>query len=112
MDIAHIGTDNGGAFVVQAAGRRVGELTYTRRDRQVVMDHTWVEPRLRGRGVARTLVESAIQVARRRDWMVVPDCSYVEYAFGQHPEWSDRLSAGTRQDLSIGPVDGGEQRRA
>ena len=81
MDIAHIGTDNGGAFVVQRGGRRVGELTYTRQDRQVVVNQTWVEPRLRGRGVAETLVASAVRVARNRDWVVVPDCSYVEYAF-------------------------------
>jgi predicted GNAT family acetyltransferase len=111
MDIAHIGTDSGGAFVAQRAGRRVGELTYTRQDRQVIVNQTWVEPRQRGRGVAETLVESAVRVARHRDWIVVPDCSYVEYAFEQHPEWSDRLPIEAGQDLGIRPVDGGEQRR-
>jgi predicted GNAT family acetyltransferase len=111
VDIAHIGTDAGGTFVMESGGRRVGELTYTRQDRQVIMNQTWVEPRLRGRGVADTLVKSAVRVARHRDWMVVPDCSYVEYAFEQHPEWSDRLSPGARQDLSVCAMDGREQRR-
>lgn len=112
MDIAHIHLDNGGAFFVQSAGRRIGELRYTRQDQQIVVNSTWVEPRARGRGLAESLVESAVRVARHHDWVVVPACSYVEYAFNTHPEWSDRLAVRASQDLSMRPVDRREQCRA
>jgi len=80
MQVRHIGNDVGGTFVAQKAGRRIGELSYVHRDGRVVMNHTWVDPRLRGQGLAGELLTTAMSVAQTEQWDVVPECSYIRHA--------------------------------
>ena len=46
-----------GAFVIERDDRRVAELTYARDGDVAIVDHTWVDPALRGGKAARRLVE-------------------------------------------------------
>ena len=53
LDIQHQDRADGGAFFVEVDGKRLGEQTYRRLDgSRVVIDHTAVDPKLQGRGVA------------------------------------------------------------
>ena len=54
--------------------------------------HTFVPPRLRGGGIAGTLVKTALEAARQRGKKVEPLCSYVEAYISRHPEYRDLLS--------------------
>ena len=92
MQVEHLRGDGVGAFVVHRSGRRIGELTYLCQSGRVRIRHTWVEPTLRGQGAAGLLVRTAVHRAREERWAVVPECSYVRYAFRTHPEWSDVLA--------------------
>lgn len=53
--------------------------------------HTFVPPRLRHRGIAKQLVEFALEHARKHGLKVLPSCSYVRAYVDQHPEWRDIL---------------------
>ena len=57
-------------------------LSYAYEDNAVVMDHTYVPAEFRGRGVATTLVRAALDEARRRNWRIVPRCSFVAASSG------------------------------
>ena len=52
-----------------------------------VADHTFTPPELRGRGIAKELVEALVADAQDQGFRIVPACSYVARAFRDHPEW-------------------------
>jgi predicted GNAT family acetyltransferase len=58
----------------------------------VNLDHTFVDPSLRGQGVAGKLMEAAVVYFRSNDLKVKPTCSYAVKWFSEHPECEDVLS--------------------
>ena len=66
-----------GAFFIEKDGKRVAELTYAESGGDAIVDHTWVDPAIRGGGDARRLVESLVAWARANNRKIVPHCSYV-----------------------------------
>ncbi|MBT9464744.1 GNAT family N-acetyltransferase [Hydrogenophaga sp.] len=87
--------DNGsrGAFYIQRNGQRIAEMTYSiTRPSLVVVDHTYVDPSLRGHGVARQLQDAMVAWARGTDTKVIPVCSYVKVQFDRDPSIRDVLA--------------------
>ena len=67
-------------------------LIYEIKDGRMRLLETYTPPRYRGRGVARRLVEKAIELARSRGLVIEPVCSYTIYYFWKHPEARDVLA--------------------
>jgi predicted GNAT family acetyltransferase len=57
-----------------------------------MLDHTEVSPALRGHGVARELVEAAVQWARREKVRLVPVCPFAKGVFDREPSFHDVLA--------------------
>jgi predicted GNAT family acetyltransferase len=74
--IRHQPGEGGGLFLLEDEGAQVGELYYDLRDGRMVITHTEVLPRLRGKGHAQRLVEEAAAWAREQKLRIVPRCSY------------------------------------
>uniref|UniRef100_A0A7J3ZL60 N-acetyltransferase n=1 Tax=Fervidicoccus fontis TaxID=683846 RepID=A0A7J3ZL60_9CREN len=73
-----------------------GEKPYLRyqvdRKAQVMrLLETYVPPELRGRGIARLLVEEAIRYAREQGLKIEPVCSYTVYYFVKNPDMREVL---------------------
>ena len=66
-------------------------ISYRKRGDDVVIEHTYVPPNLRGKGIAANLTQDALLEARRLGWKIVPDCSYVENFILRNPEFNDVL---------------------
>jgi uncharacterized protein len=91
--ISHEDYGRGGIFFVMRNGIRVAEMTYHRTGEQVVViDHTEVDEVLRGRGVARKLLDAAVAWARATDTMIIPSCSYVTLQFARDASIRDVLA--------------------
>jgi predicted GNAT family acetyltransferase len=58
----------------------------------VAIDHTFVDPSLRGQGVAGKLMEAAVAYFRSENLKVKPTCSYAVKWFEEHPEARDLLA--------------------
>jgi predicted GNAT family acetyltransferase len=58
----------------------------------IVIDHTFVDPSLRGQGVAGKLMEKVVEMAREENLKCVPVCSYAVVAFKRHQEYQDVLN--------------------
>lgn len=71
-----------------------GELGY-RRIAPDTLDlvHTFVDPALRHRGIAATLVRAAVTHARQENLRIVPTCSYVRRWLAEHPEAHDLVAS-------------------
>lgn len=76
MEITTTHCESHGRFVAQEGGSEIGELTYRLRDGIMLIDHTEVDPDMRGRGVARALVHAAVDVARQHGLRIDATCSY------------------------------------
>jgi len=61
-------------------------LLYEVRNGRMRLLETYTPPQYRGRGIARRLVEKAIEIAREKGLEIEPVCSYTIYYFWKHPE--------------------------
>ncbi|CAA9259511.1 MAG: hypothetical protein AVDCRST_MAG93-2124 [uncultured Chloroflexia bacterium] len=59
----------------------------------IILRHTEVSPALEGRGVARKLVQTALDEAREKGYQVMPLCPYVAGFIRKHPEYQDLVMA-------------------
>jgi uncharacterized protein len=87
---------NSKRFEMQVGNEPLAFLSYTRDGDRVSYDHTFIPDALRGRGLATTLIRTALDEARRQKWKIVPRCSSVARFMTQHPEFSDLLN---RQEI-------------
>lgn len=71
---------------------RLAACEYQLNDGQMVFTHTFVPPELRGRGIAETLVRTALGDARTSGHKVVPACSYVAVFIQRNKEYQDLLA--------------------
>lgn len=90
MTIEHQQQGQGGIFLAVEDGCTLGEMTYALRPGgPMEIDHTWVDPRLRGQGLARRLVDAGVAHARAQGLLIRPLCSYVVRVFHDDPTLAD-----------------------
>lgn len=78
-------------FVLRDAQTEVGELTYRRTGTRAALLHTEVQPRLRGRGLARDLVLAAVAWARAEHLKLDPLCWYTRVVLERSDDYRDVL---------------------
>lgn len=57
-------------------GEEVGEVTFPERDGVYIINHTFVDDRLRGQGIASELVRRAVEEIESRGGRMKATCSY------------------------------------
>lgn len=57
-------------------GEEIGEVTFPERDGVFVINHTYVDVRYRGQGIAAELVRRAVEEIEQRGGRVEATCSY------------------------------------
>ena len=91
--IEHQEAGKRGAFFIEQDGKRIAELTYARASEAlIIVDHTEVEPNLRGQGVARALLVTAVNWARENHVKVKPTCSFAVAQFARDQSIRDVLA--------------------
>lgn len=80
--------ESGRIFHEDEQGKLLAELTYTEDDANVyAVDHTFVDPSLRGQGVAGKLVEAVVDLAKKEGKKIKPVCPYVVAVFAKNKEY-------------------------
>lgn len=70
----------------------IADITFPNlREGIVDINHTFVDPSLRGQGVAGQLARAAAEAIRARNLKATASCEYVQNWFGKHPEYADIL---------------------
>ena len=94
LTITHHVQGRGGRYVVVVEGAvEEGYLEWEpgrpQDAREVrIAAHTIVPRAIGGRGVAAALVNRFVADARRLDFLIRPDCSYVAKRFDENPAWA------------------------
>ena len=75
---------------------RESSLSYSQPNhRRLVLEHTFVPPQDRNRGIAEMLTRQALAFAEDRGLQVVPECGYVRKFIEEHPKFQTLLQAST-----------------
>lgn len=77
------------AYVYEKDGENLGEITWALSNDVMVMNHTFVNPKLRGTGLAKELLDQSAEFAREKNYKMKPLCSYVVNAFNDSSEYDD-----------------------
>ena len=89
MEIGHRTTPDGGIFIADEDGKRMGYLSYEWADDTVfAIMHTVVEKAYQGRGVAKALLDAAVAFARENGYRIRPVCPYAEAVFNRDPSYA------------------------
>lgn len=87
--VGHEAGERGGVFFLERGERRIAELTYKLEGRDAIVDYTWVDPQLRGGGIARPLFEAIVAWARGEERKLHPTCYYARAVFDRNPAYDD-----------------------
>jgi uncharacterized protein len=88
--ISHEEHGNRGVFFIERGDERIAEMTYQKMgNSRIVIDHSEVEPSLRGRGIARSLLDAAVAWARQTNTKISATCPYVIVRFARDPSLGD-----------------------
>lgn len=74
-------------YAEDEAGKLVAEVTFPTENDVSVIDHTFVDPSLRGQGVASKLVKLAADTILERGDKLAATCPYAVTWFERHPEY-------------------------
>jgi predicted GNAT family acetyltransferase len=93
MDIKQIEHGSKGAFVIDEGFERLAEMTYSKAgEKIIIIDHTDVSDKLRGKGAGKQLVLKAVEHARMNHIKILPLCPFARSVFDKSPELSDVLN--------------------
>jgi len=82
-------------YMEDEKSRFLAEVTYvTTSGNEILIDHTFVHPSLRGQGIAQKLIFKVVEHARKNKLKITPICTYAVAEFQRKSEYSDVLNQG------------------
>lgn len=89
LEIQRDDSPTGGRYFAVIDGEEA-EMTYSRAGKtRIIIDHTGVPDSMRGLRVGRSLVEAAVNDARKEGFKIIPLCPFAKATLDKHPEWQD-----------------------
>ncbi|MCF7926880.1 MAG: N-acetyltransferase [Candidatus Izimaplasma sp.] len=80
-------------FYITDGNQELGEITYIFQEDDVInVNHTFVDPSLRGQGMASKLLNKIIKMARKDNLKVIPTCSYAVAKLTRSDKYNDILT--------------------
>ncbi|MEO6404451.1 MAG: GNAT family N-acetyltransferase [Ferruginibacter sp.] len=82
-----------GEFYMEEEGIKLAIMTYSiADDGLMIINHTEVDDSLRGKKVGYNLVSNAVELAREKNFKILPLCSFAKSVFDKKgDEWKDVL---------------------
>ncbi len=80
--------EKGRIYLNDAGGSMLAEVTYTDEKNDVyIIDHTFVDPSLRGQGIAGKLISEVVKLAKEAGKKIIPLCPFAKREFENHKEY-------------------------
>lgn len=91
MEIKHVEKGGRGGFLVRnEAGERIAEMTYVKSgEHAFIIDHTEVDPSLRGQGVGERLLDAAVEYARENNLKIRATCPFALRKLQEEARFAD-----------------------
>lgn len=92
IELSHDGKK--GAIVYKADGAKLAEMTFVfAGDGQFIIDHTEVDPSMKGKGIGNRLLDKAVEYARDNELKILPLCPFAASVFRKNKDIHDVLKA-------------------
>ena len=92
-EIKHHNNEKNGEFEIYYEGEKAGKMTYTwAGEDKFIIDHTEVDPKFGGKGLAKPLVLAGAAYAKENNKKVIPLCPYAKSVFEKNQNIQDVLS--------------------
>jgi predicted GNAT family acetyltransferase len=92
MNIEHKQTATKGFFLIFESGEKLAEMAYSKAgDQTMIIEHTEVSDKLRGKGAGKQLVAAAVDFAKKNNKLIMPLCPFAKSVFDKVQEFSDVL---------------------
>ncbi len=88
FNLAELGSDEF-AYRLEEEGVMKAEITWTMLADVMIIEHTFVDETMRGKGLAKKLLDQAADYARDNNYKMEPVCSYAVTAFDRYKEYDD-----------------------
>lgn len=87
MDILE---DSNSFYVNDANGKRIAEVVFVATGEHLtIIEHTDVDPALKGQGVGKKLVAKVVERMRKENRKIIPLCPFAKHEFDTTPAYSD-----------------------
>ena len=99
INVEHFEHKRGGEWVIHKddSPESLARMTYVAvTAKKIVIDHTLVPKAWSGQGIAKKLLEAAIEFLRGNDILTAPSCPYAKDQLTKHEEWHDVLDPSMR----------------
>lgn len=92
MEILQTNDIENGKFFIEKEGKLIAELTYTWRGTdRIIINHTTVDERLKGKGAGKQMVRAAVEFARAQGISIIPQCQFAKSVFDKVGDLRDVL---------------------
>ena len=90
MEIQHSFDEKGGRFFYADYGKQLAAMTYiwAGKDR-IIIDHTEVDPSLKGQGAGNKMVAAAVDMARAKGIKIIPLCPFAKAVMTKEASYAD-----------------------
>lgn len=90
MEIKQRENGNKGAFFIEVDGKQEAEMTYSVAGTgRIIIDHTEVSDKLRGKNAGKQLVAAAVDHSRKNNLKILPLCPFARAVFERTPDYAD-----------------------
>lgn len=90
MEIKQRENGSKGAFYIEVDGKQEAEMTYSVAGTgRIIIDHTEVSDKLRGKNAGKQLVAAAVEHARKNKLKILPLCPFARAVFERTREYDD-----------------------
>lgn len=79
-------------YMGESEDKALAEVTFKRHsDKVIILDHTYVNRSLRGRGIGKILVDRVVAYARENNLKIIPTCPFAKDIMEMSPSYADVL---------------------
>jgi uncharacterized protein len=90
MEIKHQLNGNKGEFYIEADGDKAAFMEYSKAgDQRIIISHTEVSDKLKGKNAGKQLVAAAVEHARKNNMKILPLCPFARSVFEKVPDYAD-----------------------
>lgn len=92
MEILQKDDNKKGSFYIEIENEILAEMTYVWAGTdKIIIDHTEVNEKLKGKGAGKQLVAKAVEFARAKNIKILPLCPFAKSVFDKVEEFRDVL---------------------
>lgn len=83
-------------FIGEDAEHAIAEITFVPGKDDIIIDHIFVDPSLKGQGVGNKLVNRVVELAREENKKIIPVCPFAKKVLTGSEEYADVLAESIR----------------